>query len=52
MTPPGSEVVVMIRAGAMASESVAAAVAWVGLVESDTVTTTELDPADVGVPDI
>jgi len=42
----------MIRAGAMASESVADAVACVGLVESVTVTTTELDPADAGVPDI
>ena len=31
---------------------IADAVAWVGLVESVTVIVTELDPADVGVPDI
>ena len=50
--PPGSEVVVMMRAGAMVSVRVADAVAWVGLVESVTVTVTALLPADVGVPDI
>jgi hypothetical protein len=49
-TPPGSDVVVMVSAGAMVRDRFFEALACVGLVESVTVIARVLVPATVGVP--